>query len=77
MPIKFSGYNFFENLRNINKFTIDGTRLYFTIHIVLIINVVLYYSILQHSKVNTSAPLRPPEPLSLWKQLLYLPRLVK
>ena len=77
MPIKFSGHNFFKNLRNINKFTIDGTQLYFAIHRLLIINVVLCYSILQHSKVKTFTPLMPPEPLSLWKQLLYLPRLVK
>ena len=48
MPIKFSGHNFFKNLRNINKFTIDGTQLYFAIHRLLIINVVLCYSILQH-----------------------------
>jgi len=56
MPIKFSGYNFFENLRNINKFTIDGTHLYFAIYSLLIIIVVLCYSILQHSNSKNSLP---------------------
>ena len=56
MPIKFSGYNFFENLRNINKFTINGIHLYFVINSFLIINAVLCYSILQHSNSKKSLP---------------------
>ena len=56
MPIKFSGYNFFENLRNINKFTINGVHLYFVIHSFLIIVVALCYSILQHSNSKNSLP---------------------
>jgi len=48
MPIIFFGYNFFENLRDINKFTINGVHLYFAINSFLIINAVLCYSILHH-----------------------------
>jgi len=48
MPI-FFGHNFFENLRDINKFTINGVHLYFSINSFLIINAVLCYSMLQHS----------------------------
>lgn len=48
MPINFSGYNFFKNLKNINKFTINGAQSYFVILDFFIINVSLCYSIMQH-----------------------------